>query len=71
MERKGVKEVGIDKKTNKIIIRIDNYYFRPTEVHELRGDSSKARRELNWKPKISFKMLVKSMVEKDIEKIKT
>ena len=65
---KGIKEVGIDKKTNKVIIRIDKYYLRPTEVHELKGDSSKARRELKWKPKTSFKMLVKSMVEKDIEK---
>ena len=65
---KGIKEVGIDKKTNRIIIRIDKYYLRPTEVHELKGDSSKARRELKWKPKTSFKMLVKSMVKKDIEK---
>ena len=66
---KGLKEVGIDKKTNKTLIKIDKYYFRPTEVHELRGDSSKAKRELKWKPKISFKSLVKSMVEKDIENI--
>tara|TARA_Y100000768_G_C23940257_1_gene664747 strand:+ start:475 stop:1518 length:1044 start_codon:yes stop_codon:yes gene_type:complete len=65
---KGINEVGIDKKTNRIIIRIDKYYLRPTEVHELKGDSSKARRELKWKPKTSFKMLVKSMVKKDIEK---
>ena len=68
---KGLKEIGVDKKTSKIIIKIDKYYFRPTEVHELRGDSSKARRELGWKPKVSFKQLVKSMVEKDIAKIKT
>ena len=66
---KGLKEVGIDKKTNKTLIKIDKYYVRPTEVHELRGDSSKAKRELKWKPKISFKSLVKSMVEKDIENI--
>ena len=66
---KGLGEVGIDQKTKKILIKIDKYYFRPTEVHELRGDSSKARRELKWKPKTSFKMLVKSMVEKDIQKL--
>ena len=70
-EGKGLKEIGVDKKTSKTIIKIDKYYFRPTEVHELRGDSSKARRELGWKPKVSFKQLVKSMVEKDIAKIKT
>ena len=67
---KGVKEIGIDKNTKKTIIKIDKYYFRPTEVHELKGDSSKAKKELKWKPKISFKKLVKTMVEKDIEKLK-
>ena len=66
---KGLREIGIDKETKKILIKIDKYYFRPTEVHELRGDSSKAKRELKWKPKTSFKMLVKSMVEKDIQKL--
>ena len=68
---KGLNEIGIDSKTKKIIIKIDKYYFRPTEVHELRGDSSKARRELGWKPKISFKELVKTMVIKDIEKLES
>ena len=66
---KGLREVGIDRKTSKILIKIDKYYFRPTEVHELRGDSSKAKKELKWKPKTSFKTLVKSMVEKDIQKL--
>ena len=67
---KGVKEIGIDKKTKRTIIKIDKYYFRPTEVHELKGDSSKAKKELKWKPKISFKKLVKTMVESDIDKLK-
>lgn len=64
---KGLNEVGIDTKTNKKIIKIDKYYFRPTEVFELRGDSSKAKRELGWKPEISFKKMVKDMVNHDIE----
>ena len=67
---KGLKEIGINKKNNKIIIKIDKYYFRPTEVHELRGDSTKAKRILKWKPQTTFKELVKMMVNKDIEKIK-
>ena len=67
---KGLNEFGIDKKTNKTIIKIDKYYFRPTEVHELRGDSSKARKELGWKPSTSFKQLVKTMVSKDIHKVR-
>ena len=68
---KGLNECGYDKKTNKIIIKIDKYYFRPTEVHELRGDSSKAKKILGWKPKTTFKKLVATMVAKDIEKIKS
>ena len=48
------------------IIKIDKYYFRPTEVHELRGDASKAKRDLKWKPETSFKKLVKDMVQFDI-----
>ena len=55
---------------NVKIIKIDKYYFRPTEVHELKGDASKARRELGWKPEISFKKLVKDMVEYDIKNSK-
>jgi|TARA_B110000967_G_scaffold70161_1_gene72642 GDPmannose 4,6-dehydratase len=66
---KGLNEKGIDSKTNKILIKIDKYFFRPTEVHELRGDASKARKELGWKPQTSFKQLVKEMVNHDIEKI--
>ena len=64
---KGLNEVGIDAKTKKSIIKIDKYYFRPTEVFELRGDASKAKNELGWKPETSFKKLVKDMVENDIK----
>ena len=64
----GLKEVGYDIKNNKIIIKIDPGYFRPTEIDELRGDSRKARKELRWKPKTSFKSLVKEMVLEDLKK---
>ena len=66
---KGINEVGLNKKTKKILIKIDKYYFRPTEVNELRGDARKARKNLKWRPTISFKQLVKEMVEKDIESL--
>ena len=66
---KGLKEVGFDKKTNKILIKVDPVYFRPTDVNELRGDASKAKRELKWKPKTSFKELVKEMMVSDLEEI--
>jgi GDPmannose 4,6-dehydratase len=48
-------------------VEIDPYYFRPTEVDFLRGDSSKACNNLNWKPKIGFQELVRIMTEYDLE----
>ena len=65
---KGKNEKGIDKKTNKTIISINKKYFRPNEVDYLKGDSSKAKKELKWTPKISFKQLVKEMVRFEIDK---
>ncbi|PHT88572.1 GDP-mannose 4,6 dehydratase 2 [Capsicum annuum] len=46
---------------------IDKRYFRPAEVDNLKGDSSKARKVLGWKPKVGFKELVKMMVDEDVE----
>ena len=57
----GEDEIGIDKKTKKTIVRVDSKYFRPSEVDTLLGDSTKARKELGWTPKISFKDLVEDM----------
>ena len=65
---KGINEVGINTKTKQILIKIDKYYLRPTEVFNLRGDYSKAKKELGWKPTVSFKKLVKEMVDSDIKK---
>ena len=61
----GVNEVGYDKKTGKELIFVDERYFRPAEVEELLGDSTKARTELGWNPKYSFDELVREMVEMD------
>ena len=66
---KGLKEVGFNKKTGKVHIKVDPVYFRPTDVDELRGDSSKAKRELKWRPKTSFKQLVSEMMESDLKEI--
>ena len=57
----GEDELGVDKKTKKTIVRVDSKYYRPSEVDTLLGDSTKARKELGWKPKISFKDLVEDM----------
>lgn len=48
-------------------VEIDPKHFRPTEVEGLRADSTKAKKQLNWSPKISFKELVRIMVDYDLE----
>ena len=67
----GVNEVGLDAKTNKVIIKIDKNYYRPTDVDVLRGDFSKAKKELHWIPKTNLEQLVKLMVKSDMEKLRT
>ena len=63
----GLDEVGIRADTNKIVIRIDSRYYRPTEVSTLLGDSKKAKLKLGWEPKISLEELIKEMIEADKE----
>jgi GDPmannose 4,6-dehydratase len=65
---KGLKEIGFDNKTKKVLIRIDSRYYRPAEVDLLLGDPSKARKILGWKSKTKFKELVKIMLNADLEK---
>lgn len=65
-EGTGKNEAGIDKNTGKIIVRVDEKYFRPAEVETLLGDSTKARNILGWTPEYDFKSLVKEMCTKDI-----
>ena len=64
---KGINEKGY--LNNKAIISIDKKYFRPSEVNSLLGDSSKARKELNWEPYHDIYSLVKDMVAEEIKKI--
>ena len=63
---KGLNEIGYDQKTNKTLIKIDKKYFRPQEVDHLRGNYKKAKKILNWYPKIKFKKMIKDMLDKDI-----
>ena len=63
---KGLNEVGIDKKSKKVYIRIDKKYFRPQEVDHLRGNFNKAKKILNWQPKIKFKQMIRDMLKKDL-----
>ena len=61
----GINEIGYDENTGRELIFVSEKYFRPAEVDELLGDSSKAKEKLGWEPKINFKNLVKVMVESD------
>ena len=67
---KGINEKGILKSSGKEVVSIDPRYFRPTEVDLLIGNPAKAKEKLGWKPKTTFKELVKIMVESDFEKAK-
>jgi len=64
---KDQEEVGINSETGAIVIRVDERYFRPTEVDFLLADPRKAKRVFGWEPEVSFEQLVKEMVEKDVE----
>ena len=61
----GLNEIGYDANTGKEYIYISEKYFRPTEVDELLGDSTKAREILGWKPKYTFDELVAEMIQSD------
>ena len=67
---KGIEEIGKNRKTGETLVKVDERYFRPSEVDYLRGDFSKAKKELGWKPKISFKKLVEEMVDHEINTLK-
>ena len=64
-EGEGLAEVGIDEGTGRTLVRVSERYFRPAEVEELLGDSSKAKSELGWEASTSFCELVEEMVAAD------
>ena len=64
---KGLDEVGISSADGREIVKVNKNYFRPSEVDELIGDYSKAKRILKWEPKISLDSLVEEMVLNDIK----
>ena len=66
----GIDEKGYDKATGKVLVEVSPAFYRPTDVVNLCGDSSKAKRELGWNPSsTSFEQLVKIMVEHDMHKV--
>lgn len=66
----GVDEVGIDKKTGKVLVKVNKDFYRPAEVELLIGNPKKAEEKLGWKREISFDELVSRMVKNDFELVK-
>ena len=63
----GVNETGVDRKSGKTLIEVNEKYFRPAEVETLLGDASKAKALLGWEPKTSFEELVAEMCVSDLQ----
>jgi GDPmannose 4,6-dehydratase len=66
---KGLDEEGVSSESGAVLVKVDPRYFRPTEVHHLLGDASKARQKLGWRHKTAFKELVAEMVDADLKAI--
>ena len=64
-EGEGVDEVGINKDTREVVVRVDRKYFRPTEVENLLADPRRAKKLLGWTPIYTFDSLIEEMVEHD------
>lgn len=66
----GMNEKGVDKASGRVLVEVSPDFYRPTDVVNLLGDPSKAKRELGWNPtKTSFEDLVRLMVEHDMKKV--
>ena len=63
----GVNEIGKDKATGKVVVKVNPKFFRPAEVELLYGNPAKAESVLGWKREISFDQLVERMVKNDLE----
>lgn len=66
----GLGEKGIAKNTGKVLVEVSDEFYRPAEVDILKGDASKAREKLGWKPLISFKEMIQRMVAHDLKQLK-
>ena len=66
-EGKGIKEIGRRKDNNKIVIKVNKKYFRPSEVNTLLGDPRKANLKLGWNPSVTLEELVSEMIHNDLK----
>jgi GDPmannose 4,6-dehydratase len=67
----GREERGLCRTTGRVIVRVDDTFYRPSEVEFLLGDPRKAATELNWRPKIVLETIIAEMVEADISRAKS
>ncbi|MHB1581816.1 MAG: GDP-mannose 4,6-dehydratase [Acidithiobacillus sp.] len=67
-EGKNEQTQGIDRKSGKVIVRVNPAFYRPAEVDILIGDPGKAHRQLGWKPEVPFDALVRMMAEADLRR---
>ena len=70
-EGKGIEERGLDTATGRVRVRVDPAQFRPSDVDDLVGDASKARRRLGWEPTVRFRDLVAMMTDADVALART
>ena len=66
----GVNETGVDSQSEKVLVTVDERYFRPTEVNLLIGDPTKARDKLGWRHKTTLAEMISEMVKNDLEVVK-
>ena len=66
---KGLNERGINLLNNKTVIKVNPKYYRPAEVHFLKGSYFKAKKLLNWRPKVLVKDLAKLMINEDLKRL--
>jgi GDPmannose 4,6-dehydratase len=73
IDKEKAKSLGLDPdqlKLGQTVVKVDAKYFRPTEVELLIGDPTKAKTQLGWKPKYDLALLVKDMMESDLQMVK-
>ncbi len=69
-ENSGINEIGKRADTGEVVVRVDPRYFRPTEVDQLLGDSSKASKKLKWRPVVTLNELISEMIKEDLTEAK-
>lgn len=65
----GIHEHAVNTRTGAVVVRVDERYFRPTEVDHLQGDARKAYTQLGWRPRVVFKELVELMMKADLDAV--